>query len=287
MAQQLVQYEQDIYEIIIDYLNKNRVFELNMVIPYVSSRLSRNEIDLSRQGIAKILQKFLNKNMVVEGSRLTREEILNNEKCKRIYQFIRRNPGVYFYRIVKELNIANHVVVWHLNMLEDFSFISKTAIGKKDIYFEAGLNVKDVKKAYYRNHEKTRAILEFLDSNEDGISKTQLSKRLEMHPNTIKKYINALFDLRLIQRKKLSNKALWFGVKSGHFDEKRDTDEEEEDQRVQIDAAKDYCIVHKGEIRGLIYACPNCGTKYCFRCAKSLQEQGEKCWNCEMDIELE
>lgn len=287
MAQQLVQYEQDIYEIIIDYLNKNRVFELYMVIPYVSSRLSRNEIDLSRQGIAKILQNFLNKNMVVEGSRLTREEILNNEKRKRINQFIRRNPGVYFYRIVKELNIANHVVVWHLNMLEDFSFISKTAIGKKDIYFEAGLNVKDVKKAYYRNHEKTRAILEFLDSNEDGISKTQLSKRLEMHPNTIKKYIKALYDLGLIQRKKMSNKTLWYGISSELAGGAAFTEEANNEDNLQIDEKKDYCAVHKGEIKGLIYACPNCGTKYCFRCAKSLQEQGETCWNCNLDFELE
>ncbi len=47
------------------------------------------------------------------------------------------------------------------------------------------------------------------------------------------------------------------------------------------------CIVHKGPIRGTNYSCPQCHVFYCLKCAQSLATQGEKCWSCGHEINLE
>nr|MDO8086769.1 hypothetical protein [Candidatus Sigynarchaeum springense] len=47
------------------------------------------------------------------------------------------------------------------------------------------------------------------------------------------------------------------------------------------------CIVHKGPIQGTNYSCPSCHVFYCLKCARSLATQGEKCWSCGHEIELE
>ncbi len=46
------------------------------------------------------------------------------------------------------------------------------------------------------------------------------------------------------------------------------------------------CIVHRGPIMGATYACPNCQTLYCQKCAATLKEKGEKCWSCNQEIKL-
>ena len=44
--------------------------------------------------------------------------------------------------------------------------------------------------------------------------------------------------------------------------------------------------MHRGTIVGSVYICPHCQTIYCQKCARVLNEDGEKCWSCENDIEL-
>ena len=53
---------------------------------------------------------------------------------------------------------------------------------------------------------------------------------------------------------------------------------------VDIEEKEVICVVHKAPIVGTIYICPHCKTTYCYKCAKALQERGEKCWTCDQDL---
>ena len=59
----------------------------------------------------------------------------------------------------------------------------------------------------------------------------------------------------------------------------------EQEVSAKIDAK--LCLVHKGEITGGSYACPNCKTLYCLRCAAILASKGEGCWSCGQKIDIE
>ena len=56
------------------------------------------------------------------------------------------------------------------------------------------------------------------------------------------------------------------------------------ESEIKVEDQKFICIVHKGQIVGTVYICPNCKTCYCLTCAYSLKAKGEKCWTCNTEI---
>ncbi|MFX1411397.1 MAG: hypothetical protein ACFFA6_13685 [Promethearchaeota archaeon] len=56
------------------------------------------------------------------------------------------------------------------------------------------------------------------------------------------------------------------------------------ESEIKVEEQKFICVVHKGQIVGTVYVCPNCKTCYCLTCAYSLKANGEKCWTCNNEI---
>ncbi len=48
--------------------------------------------------------------------------------------------------------------------------------------------------------------------------------------------------------------------------------------------SKFICIVHRGDITGDMYLCPECKALYCQRCAKVLKANKDACWSCTSEI---
>ena len=209
---QIEESEQEklILNVVEEYLNKNRYFNLSEILPFIVSRFRMASVDINIRRIEEILRILVKKKLVVEGSKLINNDILKNEKRKQIYEYILENPGIYFNRILKELNISNHVVVWHLNVLQKFNFIKKEKIESHDIYFDSKFDVKSSKFAYITSKDKSKKIINYLKDNDFGITKTQLSKNLRIHPNTISKYLKALEKFDVIVKKKVSKRVIYF-----------------------------------------------------------------------------
>ena len=210
MAVELVEKEKAILDIVHDYLNKNRQFTFEEIIPYIVSRIRLASLNINKEGVRIILKSLTNKKLLVEGSKLVRSEILNIQKRKNIYEYIVKNPGTYFNRIVLELNYSNHIVVWHLNMLLKFDFIHKEILENHEIYFDASKEFEEIISKYFTSKEKSREIIDFLKKDDVGVNKTNLSHELKMHMNTLAKYLNILEKYNVIVKKKIDNKNLYF-----------------------------------------------------------------------------
>lgn len=210
MTTNLVKQEEVVYQIIQEYLNHNRFLQLNEVIPYIKAKLAKKKVNINETGIISILSSFVKRNIIVEGSKLLQEDVLKVTKRKKIYDYILEHPGIYYYDIVKKLNISSHVVRWHLNILYIFGFINKLKIENHEIYFDINLDQNKAKAIYYISNEKCRSIIEYLKNNDHGITKTKLSKELNMHLNTISKYLDGLKKIKIIISKGSSNKTLYF-----------------------------------------------------------------------------
>ena len=137
MAEVIANSEQTVLNIINEYLDKNRFFSANDIIPFISSRLAKSGINLNINGIRTVLKSLVEKNVIVEGSKLTRDEILTNLNRNKIYEYIQKNPGINFNKIVSSLNLNIPVVEWHLNILIKFNFIIKEKIDNLDVYFDS------------------------------------------------------------------------------------------------------------------------------------------------------
>ncbi|MFW9828118.1 MAG: hypothetical protein ACFFEY_11025 [Candidatus Thorarchaeota archaeon] len=210
MSVDLLIKERLVLEIVQDYLSNNRQFDIDDLIPYINFRLRRTSNNINYQGIRLILNSLVKKNFLIEGSKLTSEDILNNKTRRIIYEYIVKNPGAYFTKIVKNLGISNHVVVWHLNILIKFHFIKKKIVEKHEIYFDSEVSFQIAKLNFFFSLKKSKLIIRFLKSNNIGISKTKLSKTLNMHLNTVSKYLHNLVKINLITEEKIDNQVLYF-----------------------------------------------------------------------------
>ncbi len=210
MLIELLEQEKLVLDVVKEYLDKNRYFNINEIIPFIITRFRTASRNINISGIEEILRSLVRKKIIVEGSKLSREDILKNQKRKLIYEFIVLNPGVYFNRIIRELKISNHVVVWHLKILLKFNFVKTVKIENHDIYFDFKYNLKDKKLRYLTSKEKSREIIEYLKKFDYGITKTQLSKELKMHINTVAKYLELLTQVHITFEKKVSKRILYF-----------------------------------------------------------------------------
>ena len=210
MLIELMEQEKLVLNIVQEYLNKNRYFNMNEIIPFIIARFRTASININISGIEEILRSLVSKNLIVEGSKLIVDDVLKNLKRKKIFEFILENPGVYFNRILRELKMSNHVVVWHLKILLKFNFIKKKKFENHNLYFDANYNVKNTKLNYLTSKEKSRKIIEYLKNFDYGITKTQLSKELKMHINTISKYLEMFEQIDIIFKKKISKRIIYF-----------------------------------------------------------------------------
>ncbi len=210
MYTDLVENEKTILNFVHDYLNKNRQFTFEDILPYINSRVRLGSVNINNEGIKTILHSLINKKIIVEGSKLFKSEILDNQKRKNIYEFIATNPGTYFNRILHELNFSNHIVVWHLNMLLKFDFIHKDKLENHEIYFDAKKEFQEVISTYFKSKEKSKKILNYMKDDNIGITKTHLSQKLEMHINTVEKYLSLLVKYKMLVKKRIDNKNLFF-----------------------------------------------------------------------------
>lgn len=127
-----------------------------------------------------------------------------------IYNHISNNPGIYFYKIVKNLGLSNHVVIWHLNFLIKFNYIRKEIINNQKVYFTPNVKLKEVEKRYFSSRKRSQKILDYLKFNNQGVTKNQLSIELKIHSNTLSKYLESLEKLNLIVKEKMLKKTLYF-----------------------------------------------------------------------------
>ncbi len=205
--------EEIVFNAVQDYLNENKIVEKNNLVNYIKSYFSKIAININEEGIVKNLESLIEKKRIVEGSKLTRNTVLQNEKRKKIYDCIVNNPGMYFNKILKNMNLSNHVVYWHVNILLKFNLIKTTEIQNRDIYFNSDFDVKEAKTQYILRKKGSKKILEYLKENTIGINKNQLASELKMHAKTIKKYVDLLEEYGFIEKKKFSPKEILYFLK--------------------------------------------------------------------------
>lgn len=192
-----------------DYLSKNRYLEVNKIVPYLNAILSKSEPFLNKNGIKVVVSNLIKKNLLVDGSKLTRDDVLKNTNRLKIYNIIVNNPGIHLMNIINLLGMSIFLVKWHLNMLLKFNFVKRTNVENREIYYDLNLSEKKAKFLHFMGRERTIKIIKYLKKNPNGLSKYRISKELRMHPNTISKYIHKLEELDILSRKDFSNKTLY------------------------------------------------------------------------------
>lgn len=196
-----------IFNLIQEFLDGNRAFSKEKVALYIKS-LYRLNGNFNYNGIKAVIDMLLIKNLIVEGSKLTRKTVLLNSNRKQIYEVIRTNPGIYKNKLAIKLNFSNYLIKWHISMLIKFSLIREYNFNDNIAYFDSLSNPKNDLIFLIISKEKCSKIIEFLKKSKHGSTKNQISKEMKVHYNTITKYLESLEKFNLLIRKIVNNKEI-------------------------------------------------------------------------------
>ncbi|MBN1802926.1 MAG: right-handed parallel beta-helix repeat-containing protein [Candidatus Lokiarchaeota archaeon] len=191
-------YEGFVIELIQEYVEKHKKFDPTNIVSYLSSRFSRASININQNGIKKIMRSLIEKNIVVEGSILTKNEILKNTNRYTVFSSIQKNPGIHLSQLLKKTSLSSAVVRWHLNVLERFQFIRGKKVGNLVAYYDQYRTLDNAEVLHIISREKCKRIIKYLQENTEGCQLTEISQELGMHYNTVKKYLDKLDEFDLI-----------------------------------------------------------------------------------------
>ncbi|MHA1988052.1 MAG: hypothetical protein ACW98D_15565 [Promethearchaeota archaeon] len=88
MPIELQEQERIVLNVVQEYLNRNRYFNMNDILPFIHARFKMASININLRGIEEVLRRLVNKNLIVEGSKFTKNDMLKNVKRKKIFDFI-------------------------------------------------------------------------------------------------------------------------------------------------------------------------------------------------------
>ncbi|MBN1803166.1 MAG: right-handed parallel beta-helix repeat-containing protein [Candidatus Lokiarchaeota archaeon] len=203
-VEDVIVYEGLALELIQEHMEKHKKFDPISIVPYLKVRFSRASININSEGIKRILKSLIEKNVLVEGSILSRTDILKNDNRRKIFECVQENPGIHFNKLLKKIKMSGAVIRWHLSVLDKFKFVRPEKIGNRKAYFDNEGSFHSAQIVHIISRGKCKMIIEYLELNSKGCQLTELSRELGIHYNTIKKYISKLEEYGVISSKKKS-----------------------------------------------------------------------------------
>jgi len=185
-----------VIEIAEEILSKNQV--LNVETLY---NLAKKRLKIPRNGLLVIIQYLINKKILIEGSKFSRETVLSNYVRNRIYSYIIMNPGVHF-SILRKKALSEEVgssgqLVWHLEMLLKFNYINKIKVGHYTIFLPYELDENVGRLLFILRDRINNKIIHLLIENETFV-KSDIYKEIEEKRENVYYRINNLLEHGII-----------------------------------------------------------------------------------------
>ncbi|UCC20315.1 MAG: hypothetical protein JSV62_03235 [Promethearchaeota archaeon] len=199
--------ERAVLELVKEYLTKKTFFSIKEIISYINNRVRYNP-NINENRIEIILKDLIKKRIIIPGTRLMKNNIIEHPKRNEIFNFIKKNPS-NINEIMRALNIGSNQALWHLSCLEKFQFIRSRQINNHKIFFKFDSNPKLDPLYYYLKKDIVQKIINFMKQENKAFKITEIATSLKKNHSTIKKYLDILRDLELIKIEKEKNRNIF------------------------------------------------------------------------------
>ncbi len=184
-------------EIIKEYLKKKPFFSIEDIVVFISNRVRTNP-NLNRNSIELIIKNLIKKRILIPGTKLMKNNIIEHPIRNEIYNYIRKNPS-NINDIMKAINIGANQALWHISCLEKFRFTRSKKINNQRIIFEYDSNSDLDEKYFYLKQNVVRDIINLLKKEDKSYKITEIASILKRNYNTVKKYLEILKNMKLIK----------------------------------------------------------------------------------------
>jgi len=179
-----------------DILKKNITFQLDSY--FFDSCLQK--VKAPEFEVNRAIYSLLQQKIIVPGSTLTNQQILENETRASIYKTIKAKPGTHIRELCTLLNKSSGVIRAHLEVLEVFGFIRRKNYAPPKLSL---LFIRDFPETYddyflIMKNENDQQIIRLLINKEYTL--TELSSQVGLHHSTVQYHLEKLENLNLIVR---------------------------------------------------------------------------------------
>jgi predicted transcriptional regulator len=185
-----------VIEIAEEIFSKNQALNVETLYNVVKKRLK-----IPRNGLLFIIQFLINKKILIEGSKFSKETVLSNYIRNRIYSYIIMNPGVHFSVLRKEAlseeTGSSGQLVWHLEMLLKFNYINKIKVGHYTVFLPYELDENVGRILFILRDRINKKIIHLLIENESFI-KSDIYKEIDEKRENVYYRINNLLEHGII-----------------------------------------------------------------------------------------
>ncbi len=179
-----------------EIMKKNKILDVETLYNIAKKRLK-----LPRTGLLFIIQFLINKKILVEGSKFSRETVLSNPTRRGIYNYIRVNPGIHFSILRKKALSADSgssgQLVWHLEMLLKFNYINKIKVGNYTVFLPIEMEVELGIISFLLRDEINRKIIDLL-TTQNSIKNSEIFKLIDEKRELVNYRLKSLIKYDLI-----------------------------------------------------------------------------------------
>ena len=194
-------------DLIKEYLKKKPFFSIEDIVVFINNRVRANP-NLNKNSIEIIIKNLIKKRILIPGTKLMKNNIIEHPIRNEIYNYIRKNPS-NINDIMKAINIGSNQALWHLSCLEKFRFTRSKKIENQRIVFEYESNSDLDEFYYYLKQDVVRDIIAFLKKENASFKISEIATNLKKNYNTVKKYVEILGNLDLITIEKDKKRILF------------------------------------------------------------------------------
>jgi len=191
---------QRVIEIAKEVINNNNVLDTELLY-----NLAKRRLKFPRKGLLSIIQLLINKKVLVEGSKYTKDEVLNNKYRFNLYRFLTSYLGAHFSTIRKQIMTddsgtlgSSGQLIWHLEMLIKFNYIKKIKIKNYTVFLPYEIDDEIGLLHFVLRDEIYLKIIQLLISNEE-LKRSEVHKLVEEKRETIYYRINNLIEFNIIE----------------------------------------------------------------------------------------
>ena len=193
--------------IVREYLSKKPFFSMKDIVEFINNRVRHNP-DINKNRIELIIKSLIKKRVIIPGTKLMKSDITRNITRNEIYKYIKQNPGKNINEIMKTHNLGSNLALWHLSALEKFQFVRSKKIRNRCVFFKFDSDPKFDQLHYYLANDIVQSIIKLM-KNERPLKITEIVDSLKKNHNTIKKYLDALTNLKLVEIEKEKSRNLY------------------------------------------------------------------------------
>ena len=188
-----------VLEIAEEIMKKNKVLNIENLY-----NLAKKRLKIPKKGLLSIIHFLLNKKIIIEGSKFSKETVFLNKLRYNIYRYIKRTGGSHFSMIRRDL-LAVHSnnsgssgqLVWHLEMLLKFSYIKKIKVGNYSVFLPFEMDEELGKINFLLKDIINRKILNIMIEQE-SIKQSEVYKQINENRENVYYRINNLIDYNII-----------------------------------------------------------------------------------------